>query len=177
MYKGTTILAIKRDSEIAIAGDGQITLGNTIVKNKAKKIRKIYQNKVLTGFAGGAADALTLYERFESKLEEYLGNLKRASIELAKDWRTDRALRRLEALLIVADLENIFTISGNGDIIEPDRPIAAIGSGAPYALASAQALLSNTKFSATEIALKALEITSSICIYTNSHIIVETLKG
>lgn len=177
MYKGTTILAVKRNNEIAIAGDGQITLGNTIVKNEAKKIRKIYHGRVLTGFAGGAADALTLYERFEGKLEEYLGNLKKASIELAKEWRTDKALRRLEALLIVADQENMFTISGNGDILEPDRPIAAIGSGAPYATASAQALLLYTELSAKEIALKSLEITSSICIYTNNHIIYETLKG
>lgn len=176
MYKGTTILAVRRNNEIAIAGDGQITMGNTIAKNEARKIRKIYHNKVLTGFAGGAADALTLYERFENKLEEFHGNLKRASIELAKDWRTDKALRRLEALLIVADLQDMFTISGNGDIIEPDKPIAAIGSGGPYALASAQALLSFTQLSATEIAQESLKITASICIYTNHYITVETLK-
>ena len=143
---------------------------------RPEKIRKIYHNKVLTGFAGGAADALTLYERFENKLEEFHGNLKRASIELAKDWRTDKALRRLEALLIVADLQDMFTISGNGDIIEPDKPIAAIGSGGPYALASAQALLSFTQLSATEIAQESLKITASICIYTNHYITVETLK-
>lgn len=177
MFKGTTILAVKRNNEIAIAGDGQITLGNTIFKNEARKIRKIYHSQVLTGFAGGAADALTLYERFEGKLEEFHGNLKRASIELAKDWRTDRVLRKLEALLIVADLQDMFTISGNGDIIEPDKPIAAIGSGAPYALASAQALLSFTQLTATEIVLESLKITSSICIYTNNHILVETIKG
>jgi ATP-dependent HslUV protease subunit HslV len=177
MYKGTTILAVRRDNEIAIAGDGQITLGNIVAKNEAKKVRKIYHNTVLTGFAGGAADALTLYERFENKLEEFQGNLKRSSIELAKDWRTDKALRRLEALLIVADKQDMFTISGNGDIIEPDKPIAAIGSGGPYALASAQALLSFTKLCATEIVLESLRITSSICIYTNNHITVETIKG
>jgi ATP-dependent HslUV protease subunit HslV len=177
MFKGTTILAVKRNNEVAIAGDGQITMENTIAKNEAKKIRKIYHNKVLTGFAGGAADALTLYERFENRLEEFQGNLKRASIELAKDWRTDRALRRLEALLIVADLQDMFTISGNGDIIEPDKPIAAIGSGGPYALSSAQALLLFTQLSAEEIALESLKITASICIYTNNYITVETLKG
>ncbi|MBP8717777.1 MAG: ATP-dependent protease subunit HslV [Atribacterota bacterium] len=177
MFKGTTILAVKRNNEVAIAGDGQITMENTIAKNEAKKIRKIYHNKVLTGFAGGAADALTLYERFENRLEEFQGNLKRASIELAKDWRTDRALRRLEALLIVADLQDMFTISGNGDIIEPDKPIAAIGSGGPYALSSAQALLLFTQLSAEEIALESLKITASICIYTNNRITVETLKG
>ena len=177
MYKGTTILAIRRENEIAIAGDGQITMGNTIAKNEAKKIRKIYHNKVLTGFAGGAADALTLYERFENKLEEFQGNLKRASIELAKDWRTDKVLRRLEALLIVADLKDMFTISGNGDIIEPDKPIAAIGSGGPYALASAQALLGFTELSASDIAMESLKITASICIYTNDCIAVEFLKS
>jgi ATP-dependent HslUV protease subunit HslV len=177
MYKGTTILAVRRDNQIAIAGDGQITMGNTIAKNEAKKIRKIYHNKVLTGFAGGAADALTLYERFENKLEEFQGNLKRASIELAKDWRTDKVLRRLEALLIVADLLDMFTISGNGDIIEPDKPIAAIGSGGTYALSSAQALLSFTQLSAADIVLESLRITASICIYTNDHIAVESLIG
>jgi ATP-dependent HslUV protease, peptidase subunit HslV len=177
MYKGTTILAVRRNNEIAIAGDGQITMGNTIAKNEAKKIRKFYHNKVLTGFAGGAADALTLYERFENKLEEFQGNLKRASIELAKDWRADKVLRRLEALLIVADLQDMFTISGNGDIIEPDKPIAAIGSGGPYALSSAQALLGFTQLSASDIALESLKITASICIYTNDHITVESLRG
>jgi ATP-dependent HslUV protease subunit HslV len=177
MFKGTTILAVRRNNEIAIAGDGQITMENTIAKNEAKKIRKIYHNKVLTGFAGGAADALTLYERFENRLEEFQGNLKRAAIELAKDWRTDRALRKLEALLIVADLQDMFTISGNGDIIEPDKPVAAIGSGGPYALSSAQALLLFTQLSATEIALESLKITASICIYTNNYITIETLKG
>lgn len=177
MYKGTTILAVRRENEIAIAGDGQITMGNTIAKNEAKKIRKLYHNKVLTGFAGGAADALTLYERFENKLEEFQGNLKRATIELAKDWRTDKVLRRLEALLIVADLEDMFTISGNGDIIEPDKPIAAIGSGGPYALASAQALLGFTELSASDIAMESLKITASICIYTNDYIAVEFLKS
>ncbi len=177
MFKGTTILAVRRDNEIAIAGDGQITMGNTVAKNKAKKIRKLYHNKVLTGFAGGVADALTLYERFENKLDEFQGNLKRASIELAKDWRTDKVLRKLEALLIVADLQDMFTISGNGDIIEPDKPIAAIGSGGPYALSSAQALLQFTQLSAADIAFESLKITSAICIYTNNCITVESLKG
>lgn len=177
MYKGTTIIAVRRNNEIAIAGDGQITMGNTIAKNEAKKIRKLYHNKVLTGFAGGAADALTLYERFENKLDEFQGNLKRASIELAKDWRTDKVLRRLEALLIVADLQDMFTISGNGDIIEPEKSIAAIGAGGPYALSSARALLLFTQLSASEIALESLKITSSICIYTNNNITVECLKG
>lgn len=177
MYKGTTILAVRKDNQIAIAGDGQITMGNTVAKNEAKKIRKLYHNKVLTGFAGGAADALTLYERFENKLEEYQGNLKRASIELAKDWRTDKVLRRLEALLIVADLQDMFTISGNGDIIEPDKPVAAIGSGGPYALSSALALLKFTRLTAIDIALESLKLTASICIYTNDYISVESLTG
>ena len=177
MIKGTTILAVKRNNELAIAGDGQITMGDVIAKNKTKKIRKLYHDKVLTGFAGGAADALTLYERFENKLGEFQGNLKRASIELAKDWRTDKVLRRLEALLIVADLQDMFTISGNGDIIEPDKPIAAIGSGGPYALSAAMAMLQFTKLSASDIVLESMKITASICIYTNDHIAVEFLKG
>ncbi len=175
MYKGTTIIAVKKDNKIAIAGDGQITMGNTIAKNRARKVRKIYHDKILTGFAGGAADALTLYERFENKLEEYQGNLKKASIELAKDWRTDKMLRKLEALLIVADLDDMFTISGNGDIIEPDKPIIAIGSGGAYALAAAQALYSFTNLSAKEIVLESLRITAKICIYTNDDITVESL--
>ena len=176
MYKGTTVLAVRRKQEIAIAGDGQITMGNTIAKRKAKKIRKLYHKQVVTGFAGGAADALTLYEKFENKLEEYQGNLKRASIELAKDWRMDRALRRLEALLIVADKKNMFTISGNGDIIEPDQDMAAIGSGGAYALSAAQALLQFTDMNASEIVLESLKIAASICIYTNNSISVESLK-
>ena len=177
IYKGTTILAVRRNNEIAIAGDGQISMGNIIAKNEAKKIRKFYHGKVLTGFAGGAADALTLYERFENKMEEFQGNLKRATIELAKDWRSDKVLRRLEALLIVADLQDMFTISGNGDIIEPDKPIAAIGSGGPYALSSAQALLEFSQLSAYHIALESLKIAASICIYTNNQITIESLKG
>lgn len=176
MYKGTTILAVKRENEIAIAGDGQITMGHIIAKNEAKKIRKIYHNRIITGFAGGAADALTLYERFENKLEEFQGNLKKASIGLAKDWRTDRMLRKLEAMMIVADLDDLFTISGNGDIIEPDKPVAAIGSGGAYALSSALALLKYTQLKAEEIALESLKIASSICIYTNNHITIESLK-
>ncbi|MBN2395087.1 MAG: ATP-dependent protease subunit HslV [Candidatus Atribacteria bacterium] len=175
IYEGTTILAVKRDLEVAIAGDGQITMGNTIAKNQAKKIRKLYHNKVLAGFAGGAADALTLYERFENKLEEFQGNLRKASVEVAKAWRNDKYLRKLEALLIVADVQDMFTISGNGDIIEPDKPITAIGSGGQYALAAAQALFQFTKMPASDIVFEALKIASSICIYTNDHIIVEIL--
>jgi ATP-dependent HslUV protease subunit HslV len=158
-----------------MAGDGQISMGNTIAKNNAKKIRKIFHDKVLAGFAGSSADALTLYERFENKLEEFQGNLKKASIALAKDWRTDRTLRRLEALLIVANNEDMFIISGNGDIIEPDNQIAAIGSGGSFALAAARALIEFTHLSASVIAMESLKIAASICIYTNNIISVEEL--
>ena len=168
MFKGTTILAIKHKGETAISGDGQISMGNTIMKNNTIKIRKLYDDKVLTGFAGASADAITLFEKFEKKINEFHGNLPKAVISLAKEWRTDKILRKLEAILIVADKEKIFVVSGTGDIIEPDDGIAAIGSGGPYALAAARALIQYSKLSAYEIA-------SSICIYTNDKIVAEKL--
>jgi len=174
-FHGTTVLCIKKDNSVIMASDGQVTMGNTVLKHNAKKIRKLYNGQVLTGFAGSTADAFTLFERFEGKLETYKGNLLRAAVELAKDWRTDKILRRLEALLIVADREHILIISGNGDVIEPEDPIAAIGSGGPYAFAAAKALYDNTKLSAKEIVEKAMEIASKICIYTNNQIILEEL--
>ncbi|MGB2783859.1 MAG: ATP-dependent protease subunit HslV [Atribacterota bacterium] len=175
MFKGTTILAIKHKGETAIAGDGQISMGNTIMKNNTVKIRKLYDDKVLTGFAGASADAITLFERFEEKINEFHGNLPKAVISLAKEWRTDKILRKLEAILIVANTEKIFIVSGTGDIIEPDDNIAAIGSGGPYALAAAKALVNYSKLSAYEIALESLKIAASICIYTNDKIVVEKL--
>jgi ATP-dependent HslUV protease subunit HslV len=175
MFKGTTILAIKHKGETAIAGDGQISIGNTIMKNNTVKIRKLYDDKVLTGFAGASADAITLFERFEEKINEFHGNLPKAVISLAKEWRTDKILRKLEAILIVANTEKIFIVSGTGDIIEPDDNIAAIGSGGPYALAAAKALVNYSKLSAYEIALESLKIAASICIYTNDKIVVEKL--
>jgi len=175
MFKGTTILAIKHKGEVAISGDGQISMGNTIMKNSTKKIRKLYNDKVLTGFAGASADAITLFEKFEKKIEELHGNLPKAVISLAKEWRTDKILRKLEAILIVADKEHIFIVSGTGDIIEPDDNIAAIGSGGPYALAAAKALVKYSNLSAHEIALESLKIAASICIYTNDKISVDKL--
>jgi len=175
MFKGTTILAIKHKGETAISGDGQISMDNTIMKNNTIKIRKIYEDKVLTGFAGASADAITLFEKFETKINEFHGNLPKAVISLAKEWRTDKILRKLEAILIVADKEKIFVVSGTGDIIEPDDDIAAIGSGGPYALAAAKALVKYSKLSAYEIALESLKIAASICIYTNDKITVEKL--
>jgi len=175
MFKGTTILAIKHKGEVAISGDGQISMGNTIMKNNTKKIRKLYDDKVLTGFAGASADAMTLFEKFEKKIEELHGNLPKAVISLAKEWRTDKILRKLEAILIVADKVHIFIVSGTGDIIEPDDNIAAIGSGGPYAFAAAKALVKYSKLSAHEIALESLQIAASICIYTNDKITVEKL--
>ncbi|MBC8499546.1 MAG: ATP-dependent protease subunit HslV [Candidatus Atribacteria bacterium] len=175
MFKGTTILAIKHKGETAISGDGQISMGNTIMKNNTVKIRKLYDDKVLTGFAGASADAITLFERFEEKINEFHGNLPKAVISLAKEWRTDKILRKLEAILIVANTEKIFIVSGTGDIIEPDDNIAAIGSGGPYALAAAKALVNFSKLSAYEIALESLKIAASICIYTNDKIVVEKL--
>jgi len=175
MVKGTTILCVRRNEKIAIAGDGQVTMGNTVFKHNAKKTRKIYGEKVLTGFSGATADALTLFEKFEAKLESYRGNITRAAVELAKDWRTDKVLRRLEALLIVADKEHTFIISGTGDVIEPDSGVAAIGSGGPFAQAAARALIENTSLSAREIVEKTMEITSDICIYTNKNISIEEL--
>jgi ATP-dependent HslUV protease subunit HslV len=175
MFHATTILCISKDGKIAIGGDGQVTMGNTVLKHNAKKIRKMYNDKVIGGFAGATADAFTLFEKFEGKLESYRGNITRAAVELAKDWRTDKVLRRLEALLIVADKEHIFIISGTGDVIEPEEGIAAIGSGGPYAQAAAKALYENTQLGAKEILEKAMKIAAGICIYTNENIFIEEL--
>ncbi len=175
MFKGTTILCVRRNGKVAIAGDGQVTMGNTVLKHNAKKIRRMFGDKVIAGFSGATADALTLFEKFEGKLESYRGNITRAAVELTKDWRTDKILRRLEALLIVADAEHTFIISGTGDVIEPEDGVAAIGSGGPYAQASARALYENTSFSAREIVEKSMRITSDICIYTNKNITIEEL--
>ena len=171
----TTILGIRHKGQVALAGDGQVTLGQTVMKHSAKKIRRLYNGKILGGFAGAAADAFTLFERFEEKLERYSGNLPKAAVELAKDWRSDRYLRRLEALLAVLDNEHTFIISGTGDIIEPDDSIAAIGSGGPFALAAARSLVKYSDLSAEDIAREALTIASDICIYTNNNINVEVL--
>ncbi len=172
----TTIIAVKKDSLTAMGGDGQVTLGSSVVKHGAKKIRRLYNNRVLVGFAGSAADGLALMERLESKLEELRGNLLRSCVELAKEWRMDKALRRLEALLLVTDRENMLLISGNGDVIEPDEPIIAIGSGGDYARAAALALYRNTDMTAEEIVRESLNIASQICIYTNSSFVIETLS-
>jgi len=174
-FHATTICAVLRDGKVAMAGDGQVTIGNTVFKNGARKVRKIYGGRVLTGFAGSVADAFALLERFEDKLQTYGGNLLKSAVELAKDWRTDRVLRRLEAMLLVADKTRILLISGNGDVIEPDIPVMVIGSGGPYAQAAATALYENTNLSAREIAEKALKIAGNICVYTNTNIIVEEL--
>ena len=171
---GTTILCVRRDGRVAMGGDGQVTLGNTVMKGNARKVRRLHEGKVIAGFAGGTADAFTLFERFEAKLQQF-GNLTRAAIELAKDWRTDRSLRRLEALLCVADASHSFIISGNGDVIEPEHDLMAIGSGGPFAQAAARALLENSDLSAEQIVRKSLEIAGKICIYTNQHITIETL--
>ncbi len=175
MIKGTTILCVRKNGKVAIGGDGQVTMGNTVLKHNARKTRKMYQERVLTGFAGATADAFTLFEKFEGKLESYRGNITRAAVELAKDWRTDKILRRLEALLIVADTEHTFIISGTGDVIEPEEGIAAIGSGGPFAQAAAKALFDNTSIEAGEIVEKAMKIAADICIYTNERIIIEEL--
>jgi ATP-dependent HslUV protease subunit HslV len=172
---GTTILAVRHKGEVAMAGDGQVTLGNTVMKHGAKKVRKLYKDQIMVGFAGATADAFTLFERFESKLEQYRGNLSRAAVELAKDWRTDRSLRRLEALLIVADREATLVLSGTGDIIEPDDGIAAIGSGGPFALAAARALIKYSSLGAKAIVQEAMRIASEICIFTNDQVVVEEL--
>jgi len=174
--KGTTILSVRRDSMVAIGGDGQVTMGNTVAKSNAKKIRRLYENKVLVGFAGSTADAFTLFEKLEDKLSEYSGNLTRSCVELAKDWRTDRILRRLEALLIAADKNNTYIISGNGDVLEPDSNVCAIGSGGNYALAAAKAMIEFTNLDAKTIVENSLQIAASICIYTNNNIIVDTLE-
>ena len=177
MILGTTIIGVSKDGKVAVGGDGQVTLSgnNTIMKHKACKVRRLYNGDVIAGFAGSVADAFTLFERFEGKLEEHHGNLQRSAVELAKDWRTDRMLRKLEALLIVADKNEIFILSGSGEIIEPDNGIAAIGSGGPYAQAAATALLAHTEMPAEAIVKEALKIAASICIFTNENIIVETL--
>ena len=171
--RSTTIVAVRKDGKLAMAGDGQVTLDKTIMKHSARKVRKIANGSVIVGFAGSAADGITLLEKFESKLSEYKGNIVRASVELAKDWRQDRSLRRLEALLIVGTPEHLFVLSGTGDVIEPDEGIAAIGSGGPYAQAAAQALVRNSNLDAETIARQALEIAAGICIYTNTDITVE----
>jgi ATP-dependent HslUV protease subunit HslV len=175
MFHSTTILAIRHRDKAVIAGDGQVTLGDTIVKQGAKKIRRLYNNQILAGFAGSAADSFALFARFESKLEQYRGNLERSAVELAKDWRTDRALRRLEAMLIVVDKSSMFLLSGTGDLIEPDEGVLGIGSGGPYALAAAKALARHTDLDAREIAERAMAVAASICIYTNNTLSVEEL--
>jgi len=173
--RATTVLAVRKDGRSVIAGDGQVTLGETIMKQKAKKIRLMYKDKVLVGFAGAAADAFNLFERLEGKLEKYNGNLTRAAVELAKDWRTDKILRRLEALLLAMDDQSTLIISGTGDVIEPDESVAAIGSGGPYALAAARALVAHSDLDAPAIAREALKIASSICLYTNDEIVVHEI--
>lgn len=174
---GTTILCVRRDRQVAMACDGQVTLGNTVLKHNAKKIRRLYNDTILAGFAGATADAFTLFEKFEAKLQTYKGNLTRSAVELAKDWRTDKILRRLEALLIVADANATLILSGTGDVIEPETGVAAIGSGGPYAQAAARALWENTAMPPTEVVQKAMEIAGDICIYTNRNIIIEELNG
>ena len=174
-FRGTTICAVRRGSSVALGGDGQVTLGETVMKGNARKVRRLYQDRILAGFAGGTADAFTLFERFEGKLEKHGGQLTRAAVELAKDWRTDRMLRRLEALLAVADRDTSLIISGNGDVIEPEGGLVAIGSGGPYAQAAARAMLENSELDAHEIVEKALNIAADICIYTNRNLTIESL--
>jgi ATP-dependent HslUV protease subunit HslV len=173
--RSTTILCVRRDGKVVMAGDGQVTLGSEVLKSSAKKLRRLFNNKILAGFAGSTADAFALFQRFESKLEQYNGNLSRAAVELAKEWRTDRMLRHLEALLLVADTANTYILSGNGDVIEPDEAFAAIGSGGAFAKAAAAALIENTKLNAREIAEKSMTIAGAICIYTNSSVVYEEL--
>ncbi len=175
IVRSTTVIVIRKDGRVVMAGDGQVTMGDTIVKHQAKKIRRLYHDKIITGFAGSTADAFTLFERLESKLEQFNGNLKRAAVELAKDWRMDRALRRLEALLLAADTKDSFILSGTGDVIEPDDGIAAVGSGAPYAIAAARALDRHTDLPARRIAEEAMDIAASICVYTNREFVIEEL--
>ena len=175
VYRSTTILGIRHDGNVAMGGDGQVSFGDTAMKHHARKVKKICDDKVLAGFAGAAADSFALFEKFERKLEEYKGNLRRAAVELAKDWRTDKFLRHLEALLAVADKEHLLVISGNGDVIEPDDGIVAIGSGGAYALAAARAYVDASKLDAKAIVKRSLEIAASICVYTNSNIIIEEL--
>jgi len=174
--RSTTVICVRRDGKVVMAGDGQVTLGHEVIKASAKKLRRLYNDKVLAGFAGSTADAFALFARFETKLEQFNGNLSRSVVELAKEWRTDRVLRHLEALLLVADKNSTYLVSGNGDVIEPDEGIAAIGSGGPFALSAATALLRNTKFSAKHIVEQAMAIASKICIYTNDSITYEELE-
>jgi len=174
-YRGTTICSVRRGKQVVMGGDGQVTLGNTVMKSNARKVRRMYKDQVIAGFAGATADAFTLFERFEGKLEKYSGNLVRAAVEMAKDWRTDRMLRRLEALLAIADKHNSLLISGNGDVIEPESGLIAIGSGGPFAQAAAMAYLDGTELDAETIVRKSLTIASDICIYTNDNIIIEKL--
>lgn len=174
-FIGTTIVSVRRGNQVILGGDGQVTLGNTIMKANANKVRRLYQNRVLAGFAGGTADAFTLFERFEGKLEKHSGHLTRAAVELAKDWRSDRMLRRLEALLVVADVTTSLVISGNGDVIEPEGDLISIGSGGPFAQAAGQALLEHTEMDARSIVENSLNIAASICIYTNQHLTIEEL--
>ncbi|HMU91212.1 MAG: ATP-dependent protease subunit HslV [Pseudomonadales bacterium] len=176
-FHGTTIISVRRAGRVVIGGDGQVTLGNTVLKGNARKVRRLYQDRVLAGFAGGTADAFTLFERFEAKLEKYQGHLQRAAVELAKDWRSDRALRRLEALLAVADHTHSLIITGNGDVVEPENALIAIGSGGPYAQSAARALLEHSELSARDIAEKALHIAADICIYTNHQLTIEELES
>jgi ATP-dependent HslUV protease subunit HslV len=174
-YRGTTILSVRRNGKVVIGGDGQVSIGHTVMKGNAKKVRRLYNNQVIAGFAGGTADAFTLFERFEGKLEKHQGNLTRAAVEMAKDWRTDKVLRRLEALLCVADSKASLLITGNGDVLEPENSIMAIGSGGNYALSAARALADNTKLSARRIVEAGLTIAAEICVYTNNHFTIEEL--
>jgi ATP-dependent HslUV protease subunit HslV len=174
-FHATTVCCVRRDGAVAMAGDGQVTVGNTVMKHGAAKVRRLYHDKILAGFAGGAADAFALFSRFEAKLEEYRGNMERAVVELAKDWRMDKYLRQLQAFLIVANTERAYLISGTGDLIQPDDGILAIGSGGPFAMAAARALMKHTDMTAAQIAEESLRVASTICIYTNDHITVESL--
>lgn len=176
-YRGTTILSVRRGKKVVIGGDGQVTLGNTVMKGNARKVRRLYKEQVIAGFAGGTADAFTLFERFERKLEMHQGHLVRAAVELAKDWRTDKMLRRLEALLAVANSKDSLIITGNGDVIEPEKGLIAIGSGGPFAQSAAKALLENTELSALEIVRKSLAIAGDVCIYTNHNLTIEELDS
>lgn len=176
-YRGTTIVCVRRDNKVAIGGDGQVSMGNTVLKANARKVRRLYNDKVIAGFAGGTADAFTLFERFEAKLEAHHGNLTRAAVELAKDWRSDKILRRLEALLCVADKKDSLIITGNGDVIEPEEGLIAIGSGGPFAQSAAKALVRNTSLDAQQIVVKSLEIAAEICVYTNNHRTIEVLES
>jgi ATP-dependent HslUV protease subunit HslV len=176
VIRATTVICVRRDGQVAMAGDGQVTVGNTVMKHGAAKVRRLYHDRILSGFAGSAADAFALYSRFEAKLEEYRGNMERAVVELAKDWRLDKYLRQLQAMLIVANLERAYLISGTGDLIQPDDGILAIGSGGSFALSAARALMKHTQMTAAEIAHESLRIASEICIYTNDNITVETLQ-